>query len=90
MVKKVTFLSETADQQFKKWQSENVEAFYLNIRGKKAMRHKADCWHLGDGEKLNSASNSEVCLSISDELKERAKNNNFEFEICSHCSKQQR
>jgi hypothetical protein len=87
MINKVTFLSETADKQFKKWQAENAEAFYLNIRGKKAMQHKADCWHLGDGEGMNSVSNSKVCSSISDELKEWAEDNKLEFEICSDCCK---
>ena len=80
-------LGETADKQFKNWQAENVEAFYLNIRGKKVMQHKADCWHLGDGEGMNSASNSKVCSNISDELKEWAEENKFEFGICFDCNK---
>lgn len=85
MINKVTFLGNTADKQFKKWQSENAEAFYLNIRGKKAMLHKATCWHLGDGEEINSAKNAKVCSSVSEELKEWAKDNNLDFETCSHC-----
>lgn len=60
--------------------------FYLNIRGKKAMQHKAICWHLGDGEGMNSASNAKVCSSISDELKEWAKDNDLDLETCSHCT----
>ena len=87
MMNKIIFLGEMADYQFKKWQLENSDSLYLNIRGKKAMQHKANCWHLGDGEGLNSASNSKVCASDSDELKQWSEDNNLEFEICFDCNR---
>lgn len=87
MTNKITFLGEAADKQFKKWQSENVEAFYLNVRGSKAMLHKSDCWHLGDGDGMNSARNPKVCSSISGELKKWAEDNKLEFQTCPDCDK---
>ena len=49
MANSVTFIGGIADKQFKDWQKNNEDSFYLNVIGKFAMIHKANCWHLGDG-----------------------------------------
>ena len=87
MIDKVTILGEAADAQFKYWQKINQEAFYLNIKGRKAMMHKVVCNHLGKAEEMNSAKNAKVCSNDSDELKNWAKANDFELQICLDCNK---
>ena len=93
MTGKITFLGETADQQFRNWQGESVKTenrkgFYLNIRSNKnAMIHQADCKHLGVTDDMNSTSNSKVCSDDYVELKEWANKNYPDYKLCSDCIK---
>ena len=85
MANSVTFIGIIADKQFKDWQKNNEDAFYLNVIGKFAMIHKANCWHLGEGAGISSTGNSKICSNDSEDLKKWAKDNKKEFQICSHC-----
>jgi hypothetical protein len=87
MADSVTFVGEIADQQFKQWYEGHQAAFYLNIKGRKAMLHTTACSHLGDAEGVNSVRNPKVCSSRAEDLENWAKDNNKAFETCSDCLK---
>ncbi len=87
MANSVTFIGEIADKQFKDWQNLNEDAFYLNIIGKFAMIHRANCWHLGKGENVISTGNSKVCSEDRKDLENWANKNDKEFQTCLDCIK---
>ena len=79
------FNNGTPDEQFKQWQENNETAFYLNIVGGKAVLHRADCWHLGDGKGMNSTKNAKVCADDPQDLENWAKKKSLPFKRCPDC-----
>jgi len=83
--KRKQFNNGTPDERFRQWKNNNKTAFYLNIVGRKAVLHKADCWHLGDGKGMNSAANPKVCADNPQDLANWANNESLNFKRCSDC-----
>lgn len=87
MANSVTFIGEIADAQFEDWRDNNEDAFCLNVIGKDAMIHKADCWHLVEEPGRSSTGNSKICSNNREDLKKWVKDNNKKFKTCSDCMK---
>ncbi len=86
MANSAMFLSQNADEQFKEWAVKYPESFYINIKSQNSARlHKANCWHLGAAEGVNSTSNSKICANDVEELYQWARDNELELEKCADC-----
>lgn len=72
------------DKEFKKWLKDNRNGYYLNKRQKNEMMlHKVGCWHLGDGEGMNSTTNLKVAAKSVNELFSWADRNGRKINSCS-------
>ena len=86
MAGSVTFLGQSADDQFKQWIASYPHFFYLNYQRKQTwMLHRADCWHFGSGEGVKATTYSKVCSGTITDLDKWAKDNHSAITNCPDC-----